>query len=179
MIEYILNNVLIVTAIISLCGVSFAAILSYRCNVLVNKTKINHEERKIRQSFLIKSFQNLRDAAKELREMKVYGDEKKVFVLMAEYNNRAKDIFDSIKPFISKKNKDELEKQYADVQEKMSTIQIKSITENVHTFNKLSNDDIEIAKKVAIQETHLRHELSRIIDIEISIIADKLKKFEL
>lgn len=34
--------------------------------------------------------------------MRIYGDEKKAFELMAEYNNRAKDIFDSIKPFISK-----------------------------------------------------------------------------
>ncbi len=179
MIEFILSNVLIVTAIISLFGVSFAAILNYRCNVKVNKTKIEHEERKMRQSFLIDSFKNLREAAKELREMKVYGNEKKVFGLMAEYNNRAKDIFDSIKPFIPKEKKYELEKQYADAQEKMSAIQVKSMAENTHTYNQLSNNDIEIAREVAIQETHLRHELSRIIDIEISIIADKLKKFEL
>lgn len=72
-----------------------------------------------------------------------------------------------------------MEKQYADIQEKMSAIQIKSMTNKIHTFNKLSNDDIEIARDVAIKETHLRHELSCIIDIEISTIADKLKKFEL
>ena len=179
MIDFVLNNVLITTAIISLFGVSFAAILNYRCNIKVNKTKIDHEERKIRQSFLTYSFKILRDAAKELREMKIYGDEKKAFELMAEYNNRAKDIFDSIKPFISKEKKDKLEKQYVDIQEKMSAIQIKSMTNKVHTFNKLSNDDIEIARDVAIKETHLRHELSRIIDIEISTIADKLKKIEL
>ncbi|WP_462376388.1 hypothetical protein [Rikenella microfusus] len=179
MIDFVLNNVLITTAIISLFGVSFAAILNYRCNIKVNKTKIEHEERKIRQSFLTYSFKILRDAAKELREMKIYGDEKKAFELMAEYNNRAKDIFDSIKPFISKEKKDKLEKQYVDIQEKMSAIQIKSMTNKVHTFNKLSNDDIEIARDVAIKETHLRHELSRIIDIEISTIADKLKKIEL
>lgn len=179
MIDFVLNNVLITTAIISLFGVSFAAILNYRCNIKVNKTKIEHEERKMRQSFLTYSFKILRDAAKELREMKIYGDEKKAFELMAEYNNRAKDIFDSIKPFISKEKKDKLEKQYVDIQEKMSAIQIKSMTNKVHTFNKLSNDDIEIARDVAIKETHLRHELSRIIDIEISTIADKLKKIEL
>ena len=168
MIDFVLNNVLITTAIISLFGVSFAAILNYRCNIKVNKTKIEHEERKIRQSFLTYSFKILRDAAKELREMKIYGDEKKAFELMAEY-----------KPFISKEKKDKLEKQYVDIQEKMSAIQIKSMTNKVHTFNKLSNDDIEIARDVAIKETHLRHELSRIIDIEISTIADKLKKIEL
>lgn len=179
MIDFILNNVLIITAIISLLGVSFAAILNYRCNVKVNKIKIEYEERKMRQSFLTDSFKILRDAAKELREMRIYGDEKKAFELMAEYNNRAKDIFDSIKPFISKERKDKLEKQYADIQEKMSAIQIKSMTNKIHTFNKLSNDDIEIARDVAIKETHLRHELSCIIDIEISTIADKLKKFEL
>ncbi|WP_281671022.1 hypothetical protein [Rikenella microfusus] len=138
----------------------------------------------MRQSFLIYSFKILRDAAKELREMKFYRDKKKIFELMteyelmAEYNNRAKDIFDSIKPFISKEKKDKLEKQYVDIQEKMSAIQIKSMTNKVHTFNKLSNDDIEIARDVAIKETHLHHELSCIIDIEISTIADKLKKIE-
>lgn len=178
MIDFVLNNVLITTAIISLFGVSFAAILNYRCNIKVNKTKIENEEKKMRQSFLTYSFKILRDAAKELREMKIYRDEKKAFELMAEYNNRAKDIFDSIKPFISKEKKDKLEKQYVDIQEKMSAIQIKSMTNKVHTFNKLSNDDIEIARDVAIKETHLHHELSCIIDIEISTIADKLKKIE-
>lgn len=175
-----MNSVLIITAIISLLGVSIAAILNYRCNVKINKIKIEYEERKMRQSFLTDSFKILRDAAKELREMKIYGnDNKKAFELMAEYNNRAKEIFDSIKPFISKERKDKLEKQYADIQDKMYAIQIKSMTNKIYTFNKLSNDDLEIAKDVAIKETHLRHELSCIIDIEISTIANKLKKFEL
>lgn len=175
MIEFILNNVLIVTAIISLVGVSFAAILNYRCNVKVNKTKIEHEERKMRQSFLTDSFNSLREAAKELRGMKIYGDGKKAFELMAEYNNRAEDIFDSIKPFISKEKKDELEKRYAVAQEKMSAVQIKNLTNKPHTSNKLSDNDIEYAREAAIEQTQLRHELSRIIDIEISTIADKLK----
>ena len=180
MIEFMLDNVLLVTAILSLLGVSFAAILNYLCNVRVNKTKIKFEERKMRRDFLADSFRNLRDAAKELREMKIYGDEKKAFGLMAEYNNRAKDIFDSIKPFISKEKKDELEKEYTEIQEKMSAIQTKNISNNKNqAFNKLSNDDIENAREIAIKEIKLRYELSSIIDIEISTIADKLKKNEL
>lgn len=51
MIDFILNNVLITTAIISLFGVSFAAILNYRCNIKVNKTKIENEEKKCGNRF--------------------------------------------------------------------------------------------------------------------------------
>lgn len=173
MTEFILNNALIITAILSLCGVSLAAILNYRCNIKVNKAKIEYEERKMRQSFLTDLFKILRDAAKELREMEFRSNGENAFDLMAEYNNRTKDIFDSIKPFIPKGKKDALEKQYADIQAKMYALNIKSKT------NKLSNDDIENAKNIIMKETHLHLELSSIIDIEISTIADKLKNFEL
>lgn len=173
MIDFLLSDTLIVTAIISLIGALIAAILNFTCNVKVNKLKIEHEERKIRSSFLTNSFKELREAAKELYEMKIYADEKARESII-KYNARAKDIFNSIKPLISKENKDKLERRYSDVEKKMSAIQIKSITDK-----EFSNDDIEIAKNIAIidiEEAKLRHELSRIIDIEISIIADELKK---
>ncbi len=58
----------------------------------------------------------------------------------------------------------------------MSAIQTKNITNNKdQAFNKLSNDDIENVREIAIKEFKLRCELSSIIDIEISTIADKLK----
>ncbi len=172
--DFIINNAVLVTAILSLIGVSFAAILNYISNIRVNKAKIEHEARKNRQSFLNEAFVYLREAAKELRDMKVSGNEKKVMELIADYNIKAIEIFDSIKPFISTDKRLKLEANYQELQDRMSAIRLKQMEQN-----RLSDEDIENAREIAVQETHLRFELQRIIDEEISIIAEKLRQFDM
>lgn len=110
-------------------------------------------------------------ASKELREMKVYiedveNDKRKAIELISKFNKHAREIFDSIKPFISNDRKRELEDGYNVADKKMHPIQIKLISKNKNT-SKLSNKDIEIIREVAILETDLRHKLSLLIDEEI------------
>lgn len=111
--------------------------------------------------------QILMKAAAELRSMKIHtGDnERTAFAKIADYNSRAKDIFDSMKPFISKAETTRLEEQYEIADDKMSSVQIKMISD---PSKELSHADLETVREVAILQTQLRHELSRVLDAEIA-----------
>lgn len=173
----ILNNSLIITAIISLIGVSFATILNYYCNIKINKLRIKHEKDTTRLVFLQESFNQLRQASKELNEMKVIGDYEKTIVLIPEYNIKAKDIFISIKPFLSQKKKISLELQYNDIELKDSDFQCKYYKNGSIQIKNITPEDFKIQKEINISETKLRFQLARIIDEEISSLANNLRDF--
>ncbi len=63
------SQALIIAAIISLIGVSYAAYKNYRSNWKINEMKIKHEEEKLKRVFLQDSFDNLRKAAKALQQL--------------------------------------------------------------------------------------------------------------
>lgn len=111
--------------------------------------------------------QILMKAAAELRSMKIYAsdDVSTAFEKLREYNSKAKDIFDSIKPFIAKAERTRLEEQYEIADAKMGSVQIKLLS---NPPEKLSPADIEVAREAAIMHTQLRHELSRVLDAEIA-----------
>lgn len=111
----------------------------------------------------------LMKASNELRGMQVFvTDSTKVqFEKIAQFNLRARDIFESVKHFISKEERDHLDKQYKLAKDKMNSVQMKLIK---NPSKQLSHADMEIAREVAIMETQLRFELSKVLDREISKI---------
>lgn len=174
--NFILNNALIITAIISLFGVSFAAILNYYCNIKINKMRIKHEKETTEQIFLQESFNHLRRALKELNEMRVIGNFEKTIFQIPEYNIRAKNIFISIKPFLSDSKRIRLEQEYEFVDSRNSYIQCKYYKDGQLQFEDITLEDLEIIKEITVSETQLRFQLARIIDGEISSLVNKLRK---
>ncbi len=153
--DFIMNYALIITAIISLIGVSFAAIMSYQSNIKINQQKLKHEEKKLKQEFFQKSFDNLREASATLRERGIDGYN---YEEVPAEIKKSINVFNSITPFISKENRDILEK-------------IKTSTLGA-LYGGRNNDFRQHGGK-------LLEQLPTIIDEEILVLSDKLKEFSL
>jgi hypothetical protein len=157
--DFIMNYALVITAIISLVGVSFAAIINYRSNIRINKIKLEHEEKKLKREFLQESFDCLRASLQEMTEININFIDNGFHInlsMATEHLIKIEGIYDRVTPFLTKEETACLEKA-----------------------NKKVYDFTSQEKKMFEQVTIFQRDLREYIKDEILALSNKLREFSL
>lgn len=175
------NGVLLLTAIISLLGVSLAAVMNYHSNIVTNKAKIKSEEKIARLNYLKMIYDVLVEALADL-----YNNEPKNVNISdikneKEYESAINAIMDSnyytidkfrlIVPYLMKSDRDKLLFRYNVIEKGISDIQI-NLLNHEKKNDKESVDAASLGKKM----NEFRFELKKVLSSELTTIMDILRE---